>query len=86
MSNAPDKVKLAYTIVAAVLGGAWLVMTMWSELRKLRVRKLRVRDIWGKWRFNFKRNGISVRMVRIDKVVKTESVDGRFDDVDELYA
>lgn len=66
VARASDMIKLAYTIVAAILGGAWLVMTVLSE-----VRKSRGKDIWGTGRT--KNNGKSVRMGRIDKAVRAEA-------------
>lgn len=77
VSNAPDMATLAYTIVAAILGGGWLAVTLLGE-----VRRLRGRDVFGR----FKREGVkgvwrrdrgrTVRMERIDKAVRAGSEDG----------
>ncbi|KAJ4423167.1 hypothetical protein N0V82_002161 [Gnomoniopsis sp. IMI 355080] len=63
VSRASDMVKLAYTIVAGVLGGAWLVITLFSE-----VRRSRGKDMWDSGKA--KNNGKRVRMNRIDKAVR----------------
>lgn len=66
VSRASDMVKLAYTIVAGILGGAWLVITLLSE-----VRRSRGKDIWGTGRT--RNNGKIVRMSRIDKAVRARA-------------
>ncbi|KAJ4393941.1 hypothetical protein N0V93_003158 [Gnomoniopsis smithogilvyi] len=81
VSRASDMVKLAYTIVAAILGGAWLVITVLSE-----VRKSKGKDIWGTGRP--RNNGKSVRMGRIDKAVRAEAESERdsYGGADRRYA
>lgn len=66
VSHASDMVKLAYTIVAAILGGTWLVLTVLGE-----VRRSRGKDVWGKGRGSS--NAKSVRMERIHKAMRAGS-------------
>lgn len=45
LAGAGDTVKLAYTIVAAVLGGSWLVLSVLAEARRARGK-----DVFGRKR------------------------------------
>ncbi|CAN8097938.1 unnamed protein product [Discula destructiva] len=69
MAGAVDEVKLAYTIVAAVVGGAWGLVTVLGE-----VRRRRGRDVWGREAAG--ENKERIRMERIGEAVAVGSEDG----------
>lgn len=65
VADAPDTAKLAYTIVAAVLGAGWLVVTLLGE-----VRRGRGRDALGRPARGGDEKGRDVRLERIDRAVQ----------------
>lgn len=69
LAGASDTMKLAYTIVAAVLGGSWLILSMFAEARRARGK-----DVFGRQRGDQIRTR-NVRVERIAKSVREESID-----------
>lgn len=67
ITGATDTVKLAYTIVAAVLGGAWIILSLFGEARRARGRDTFGRQMGDEMR--------GVQMNRMDKAVREESSD-----------
>lgn len=67
IAGASDTMKLAYTIVAAVLGGAWIILSLFGE-----VRRVKGKDAFGRERGNQTRN---MNMERVDKSVRDEGSD-----------
>lgn len=66
LAGARDTLKLAYTIVAAVLGGAWIVLAVLSECRKARKQSdTRYRG----------ETAPTVRMIRVQKASRHNSSD-----------
>lgn len=74
VSRAPRKFRIAYGVVAGVIGVAWLAVTIFTE-----VRRAKGGDFWRTGRS--KNNGKSVRMDRIDKAVRAGSERDSFEDV-----
>lgn len=71
------QVMLAYTIIASILASAWVIVALLSELRRMRGRDVFGRLKRGELRVPWRRSrGHGVRMVRIDKAVRTGSADG----------
>ncbi|KAK7747451.1 hypothetical protein SLS53_001706 [Cytospora paraplurivora] len=68
LAGAADTVKLAYTIVAAIFGGTWIVLAVLSEFRKARGR-----DAFG--RKTSEDEPLEVKMVRIQKVGRRRGSD-----------
>ncbi|ROW07461.1 hypothetical protein VPNG_07131 [Cytospora leucostoma] len=68
LAGAADTVKLAYTIVAAIFGGTWIVLAVLSEFRKQRGR-----DVLG--RRTSEDKPLEVKMVRIQKVGRRRGSD-----------
>lgn len=66
IAGASDTIKLAYTIVAAVLGGSWVVLAFFGE-----VRRAGGKDVFGRQ----KSEGRSVGMERGYNTVRKDSVD-----------
>lgn len=75
VSRAPKKFKIAYGVLAGVVGVAWLAVTVFTE-----VRKAKGGDFWRTGRS--KNNNKSVRMGRIDKAVRAGSDLSSFEDVE----
>lgn len=65
LAGANDTQKLAYTIVAAVLGGAWIILSLLGEARRAKGR-----DVFGRERGVQTRD---VHMNRMDKTVREET-------------
>lgn len=65
VADAPDMAKLAYTIVAAVLGAAWLLVSLLSAARRGRGR-----DALGRRAKGDGEKGRNVRVERLDRAVR----------------
>lgn len=69
LAGASDTMKLAYTIVAAVLGGSWLILSLLAEARRVRGK-----DVFGRQKADPTRTR-KVGTERVDKSAREESID-----------
>lgn len=68
LAGARETLKLAYTIVAAIMGGAWVILALISECRRGR-KKVGTRRGDGD-------QGRTVKVVRVQKAARHGSSDG----------